>query len=270
VFEADFDNEGARRKIDDYGASAAPKLLRVPLAAARMAGSEGLMRTAAHVRAIALWRAARLLERGRALPEARPAAGEPVPVRALSELEARAAMNCAPVPPVTLRWALRGLGLDLRERHFVDVGSGCGHALSVAAEFSFPRLTGVEFAQLFHDQAAANLAGLVQRGELAAGRVTLRHESALAAELPPEPLVVHLFHPFGATVMRGFVDRLDASFRARPRPIAVVYVNPQADEAFARPWIEERPLGARARAVLGLLSPFRVRAFHWTGPPSGG
>jgi hypothetical protein len=268
VFKADFSNEGARRKIDDYGASAAPGVLAVPLAAVRMARSEGLTRTAAHIRAIALWRAARMLDRGCRFEEAPPPAGEAVPVRALSEDEARSAMNCAPVPPPTLRWALRGLGLDLRDRHFVDIGSGWGHALRLAAEFPFPRLTGVEFADLFHARAEMNVSALVARGELAAGRVALRCESALATELPDEPLVVHLFHPFGAPVMRAFVDRLDESFRSRPRPITAVYVNPEAGEAFERPWIEERPLAERARAMLALLSPFRVRTFHWVGAPA--
>jgi hypothetical protein len=193
---------------------------------------------------------------------------DPARVRASTAAELSAAVHCEPLPAFTLRSALRGLSIDFSQRHFVDVGSGWGYALSVAADFPFPRLTGIEFAGELHEAAERSFEAFVQRGTLVAGRVRLRNESALEAELPDEPLLILLFNPFGEPVMREFLDLVDRSYLSTPRPITALYVNPRHRGLFERRHVRERKLAPMSRALLGLLGPNEVRAYDWIGPRS--
>jgi hypothetical protein len=247
-------------------------VLRLPLAALEMARREGPLRMLAQVRTLGLIRILDLLDDARrkrsfVARRARACGFDPARVRASSAAELSAAVHCEPLPAFTLRWALRGLPIDLSERHFVDVGSGWGYALRVAADFPFPRLTGIEFAGELHEAAERSFAAFVERGTLEAGRVRLRNESALEAELPDEPLLILLFNPFGDPVMRDFLDRVDRSYRSNPRPITAVYVNPRQRASFERQHVRHRKLAPASRALLGLLGPNEVRAYEWTGAP---
>jgi hypothetical protein len=68
------------------------------------------------------------------------------------------------------------------------------------------------------------------QGDAQRHRGTFHVDDILNFELPEAPLVVYLFHPFDEAVMRPFVDRLIASARANPRPLAVMYLNPQHED----------------------------------------
>lgn len=108
---------------------------------------------------------------------------------------------------------------------FVDLGSGKGRALLLAADHSFRRIVGVEFAAELHAVASANLGKLghaIGPGE----RFELVHGDATLFRLPNDPLLLFLFHPFNPPVLTDVVRNVTQSIRERPRPIRVVYVNP--------------------------------------------
>ncbi|MFN3689181.1 hypothetical protein [Salinarimonas sp.] len=260
--------EGALSKAQEYGFDRLPRLVGEPLTAVAMLRRVGLRPTAAHMRTIGLIRALDLLDDRRR--RARFVASSPEAMhsqesdlRLCAAGEADAAVHCAPVPAATLVWSFEGLGLALERFHFVDVGSGWGYALRVAADLPFRHLTGIEFAKTFHDMAVANFAAFAARGEVAQERVSLLHESALESDLPREPLVVLLANPFGPAVMRPFVERLRESVRADPRPVEVVYVNPKHPDLFEAPDIRERNLDPRASRRVRALSPYGVRVYSF-------
>jgi hypothetical protein len=233
-----------------------------------MLAREGVSRTARHVRTIALIRLHNhFCDRRRVgdfvAGDLRAVIAQEGRAKVAFQGEHAAAVHCAPLPAKTLQWALDALDLAPDAYHFLDVGSGWGYSLAVAAERPFPRLTGIEFAGEFHDMAVANLGVIGRQGRLAPGRVTLRHESALNAELPAEPLVILLANPFGAEVMLPFLQRVEESHRANPREIVVVYANPVHAELFSRFQTRELKLGGRAGLLLRLASPYRVRAYRW-------
>lgn len=111
---------------------------------------------------------------------------------------------------------------DLAGASFVDLGSGKGRALLMAAERGYGRIVGVEFAAELDAVARGNVLGRADRA-----RFTLIHGDAADYDLPAGPVLLYLFHPFDSRVMVQVARRALASWQRDPRPVRVVYLNPQ-------------------------------------------
>jgi predicted RNA methylase len=131
--------------------------------------------------------------------------------------------------------ALASLQIKHEEFIFIDLGSGKGRALLLALRFPFRRIVGVEFALELHRIAQTNLVRFAAAGGMDTGRVSLVHVDATEFELPTEPLVIYMYNPFNAYVMKRVVDRVLASHSAYPRPIYVIYANPFLEEL----WVDQ-------------------------------
>jgi SAM-dependent methyltransferase len=121
---------------------------------------------------------------------------------------------------------------------FVDLGSGKGRAVFLAAQYPFRRVIGVELSPELHAVAEQNLRRY--DGKLGGTRIELVNGDALAYELPPDVSVVFLFNPFGGELFSGVVANLLRSLDEHPRRLRVIYVNP----------VEEDRLVATGRAHL--------------------
>jgi SAM-dependent methyltransferase len=122
--------------------------------------------------------------------------------------------------PRVTRWWLRALPTSLEAFTFVDLGSGKGRVLFVAAEREFRHVVGVEFAKELHEVTVENAA----RVRASTGREILPVlGDAGAFAFPLDPLVVHLNNPFTESVMSRVIANLEQSYAERPRPIIVVY-----------------------------------------------
>ncbi|MEM9590391.1 MAG: hypothetical protein AAF967_03510 [Pseudomonadota bacterium] len=259
--------EGAS-KADQYGYGSYPAIIREPLVAVRMLANAGVAATLEHVSTISLLRVHdRLFDRSRrakfqtSLENATNADAQRV--RTTTPEEIVEAVHCAPLPSKTIQWAIEAAGIEPAEFHLVDVGSGWGFALEVAAQLPFRGLTGIEFDGEFHKMAVRNFDAFIADGTVEPGRVTLKHESALEAELPVDPLVVLLANPFGEQIMARFLDRLAESVAEHPRPVIIIYVNPTQAHLFQRPGLEEMVLSGPSALLLKLFSPYRVEAYRW-------
>jgi predicted RNA methylase len=127
----------------------------------------------------------------------------------------------------------RSLALPWEEFVFLDLGSGKGKMLLLAAELPFRRIVGVEYCRSLHDVAVRN----IQNYKNPARRcldVTSTYADATRYPFPTDPLVVFMFNPFGPPVMRLVLERLSESVRSSPRRVLIVYVNPVHSEEFAR------------------------------------
>jgi SAM-dependent methyltransferase len=138
-----------------------------------------------------------------------------------------------------IRLPLDGLGLDFSEFTFVDLGCGKGKPLLVAASYPFRRLVGVDISPVCVEAARRNLARYGPE-RIDPARVELVVGDAADYEFPPEPLVLYLYNPFPGAVLERVIAGLERSLRARPRPAAVVYVNPHALSALKRSGLFER------------------------------
>jgi SAM-dependent methyltransferase len=131
--------------------------------------------------------------------------------------------------PVRPRAFLRGLSslpIDYSKYYFVDLGSGKGRAILLAARYPFKRLIGVEFAKELHDAAVRN----ASHSGYGKGTVEFVWADVLDFDFPAEPCVLYLFHPFGTEMLRALLSKVARSITEKPRDIILMYVNPEHEE----------------------------------------
>jgi SAM-dependent methyltransferase len=112
----------------------------------------------------------------------------------------------------------------MEETTFVDLGAGMGRAVLLASELRFEAVVGVELHPTLMRIARKNL-GIWR----AAGRerTTTRVVEGDAVEfaLPEGPVLVFLFNPFGAPVLRRLLKSWRKRFAGRPGELDILYVN---------------------------------------------
>lgn len=125
--------------------------------------------------------------------------------------------------------AMDRIGAPLDGFTFVDLGSGKGRALLLAAGYPFEAIQGVEFSSDLHAIAEGNIRQYRERTGSTRSIESLRGDAA-EFPVPTGRTVFHLFNPFGAAVLGTVLDNIRGSLRQAPREAYVVYINPlQAD-----------------------------------------
>lgn len=128
--------------------------------------------------------------------------------------------------PLEFAAAMDSVDIPMEGSTFIDLGSGKGRALSLALAYPFRHIIGVEFARELHLVARENIEHLRQTDE-SASRIELVCADACDYDLPDEPVVLFLFHPFDAPIMQAVARNALTSWRSIRRPLRVVYVNPR-------------------------------------------
>jgi len=106
--------------------------------------------------------------------------------------------------PSSLRPALAALPLSPDDFTFIDLGCGKGRALFVAAELPFRRLIGVEMAGELCEIARANVATNPEW----VSRISIIKQHAKDFVYPDGPLLLYLYNPFFAPVLRRVLKNL--------------------------------------------------------------
>jgi len=130
-------------------------------------------------------------------------------------------------PPELFGQIVGGLAIPLEEFVFVDLGSGKGRAVILAAEYPFKRVVGVEFSSELHAIARRNVESC-ERRYLRCEQIEVVCQDVVHFDFPDDPLVLYLYNPFLPDIVRRVVERLERSLQAHPRPVCVVYLNPTA------------------------------------------
>jgi len=105
---------------------------------------------------------------------------------------------------------------------FVDLGSGMGRAVLLAARKPFRQVVGVEISPALHEIARENLER-VDRSALRCRDVRLVRNDAARYRFPRGSLVVYLFNPFDAVVLEAVLAQLAIH---AARDVALVYHTP--------------------------------------------
>jgi predicted RNA methylase len=116
-------------------------------------------------------------------------------------------------------------GGDYSQYTFIDMGSGKGRVLFVAAEYPFRKVIGVEFSNALHEDALANLKRYKYSGRRC-GDIEAVHADARDFEFPDDNLVIYLFNPFGPEVMERMLANLESSLERHPRHVIVAMLWP--------------------------------------------
>jgi SAM-dependent methyltransferase len=133
-----------------------------------------------------------------------------------------------PTEPTLFAEMLQALSIDFESFTFIDIGSGKGRTLLMAAELGFRRVIGVELLPELHDIALRNIA--------ASGRPNIDSVCVDARnyQFPPGPLVLYLFNPLPAAALSEAIENLQSSVMRHPRDVKIIYHNPLSEDVLAR------------------------------------
>ena len=128
--------------------------------------------------------------------------------------------------------------VDFSQFTFIDMGSGKGRVLLMAAMYPFRHVIGVEVQPDLHAIAEQN----IEMFDVS-GRQCTRIESvcmdAREFQFPQTPLLVYLFNPFPDYVLRNVLENLGRSLAENPRITYVAYNAPFEQHAFVGlDWLE--------------------------------
>lgn len=144
-----------------------------------------------------------------------------------------------PTSPVDFSDVLEGQGLELEKTTFIDLGSGKGRVLLMAAALPFKRIVGVEFSPSLADIARDNLRRFT--GPKKCTDLSVVTMDATKYPLPDGPIVVFMYHPFDEKIMALVEQSLARAVKENPdRRILVVYFKPvhrevwDASKSFAK------------------------------------
>lgn len=137
--------------------------------------------------------------------------------------------------------AFRHMLGELPIRHdeyvFLDLGSGKGRVVFLAAEFPFARVIGVEASPALHATACHNVRAWARAGN-DGRRVQLLHEDATTTTILESPCVVYLFNPFRERAVAKVLLNLKWSLQRAPRDLWLIYYNPQFGYMLeSAPWL---------------------------------
>jgi SAM-dependent methyltransferase len=133
-----------------------------------------------------------------------------------------------PSPVGPLRALL--LKLDLpKDGVFIDLGSGKGRVLLIAAQSGFQKIIGVEFSPELCQIARENVKAFLKKTRITA-RLEIIESDAATFQIDRECNVIFMYHPFEKVVLDQVLANLRSSLSQFPRKIWVIYHNPVNDE----------------------------------------
>ncbi|MEA2331148.1 MAG: hypothetical protein QOH58_1286 [Thermoleophilaceae bacterium] len=108
---------------------------------------------------------------------------------------------------------------------FLDLGSGKGRVVLLAARYPFAKVIGVEISEELNAIARRNLATTRQRPRCR--QVELVTADVLEYEIPAEVTVVYIYNPFRGATFDAVMANLIASVDRHPRTVRLIYLNPK-------------------------------------------
>src|SRR5580692_2906889 len=143
-----------------------------------------------------------------------------------------------PTEPALFREMLAGLinanpKIDFREFTFIDIGSGKGRALLMAADYPFRRILGIELLPALHRVAQENIKKYKSDSQQCFAIDRLLGD-ACDFPFPLEPIVLYLFNPLPESGLARMLSNLEHSLREHPRPVLVLYHNPLLEPVLTR------------------------------------
>lgn len=120
---------------------------------------------------------------------------------------------------------MKMLPVDIRQFTFVDVGSGKGRTLLLAATFPLRHVLGIEYAPNLVEIAKANVRNYQGPPELRCKSIESICADATAVTYPRTPLIIYFFNPFEIEIFARVLSRIVDSYKQSPRPILLIYTS---------------------------------------------
>ena len=141
--------------------------------------------------------------------------------------EGKSSFAYFPTRPSVARQALEQLPIQHYSQYtFVDLGSGMGRMLLLAAEYPFHKIEGVEFAEELHRKAMRNVSSYRHAARRCMD-IELIHSDVTEYRFPTGKFALYLFNPFGPEVLTRVFANLGLSLAQNPRHVVVTILNPE-------------------------------------------
>jgi SAM-dependent methyltransferase len=144
--------------------------------------------------------------------------------------------------------------IDFREFTFIDIGSGKGRALLMAADYPFRRVLGVELLPELHRVAQENMSKYKSDSQQCFAIDCLLADAS-DFTFTPEPTVLYLFNPLPEPGLAKMIGNLERSLGQHPRPMFVLYHNPLLEKVLTRSAALERIAGTNQFSVFAGKEP---------------
>jgi len=138
-----------------------------------------------------------------------------------------------PTEPGLFREMLGNLSVDFRQFIFIDIGSGKGRALLMAADFPFRRILGVELLPELHRVAQENI-NKYHSDSQQCFVVESVCGDARGFAFPTDPMVIYLFNPLPESGLLQLIANLEKSLQNNSRPVYLLYHTPLLEDVLAQ------------------------------------
>jgi hypothetical protein len=137
-----------------------------------------------------------------------------------------------PTEPTHFTEMMFSLKINFQEFTFIDMGSGKGRVLLMAADYPFHRIVGVELFPALHSVAQQNLNAYRSESQQCFALETVCGD-AREFIFPAEPLLLYLFNSVPEAALIEVMTNLDDSLRQCPREVYLLYHNPLLEPVLA-------------------------------------
>jgi len=129
------------------------------------------------------------------------------------------------------------LKLFPREKSIIDIGSGKGRVMVVAAHYGFKNITGVDFARELCAAAERNTNKI--KAQFPDTTFNIHCKDILNYTIDKNDKVFFLYNPFNREIMEKLVEKIDRSVKEHSRTICFIYANPQQKEVLLQKGYKE-------------------------------
>ena len=138
-----------------------------------------------------------------------------------------------PTEPALFTEMMASLKIDFQEFTFIDIGSGKGRVLLMAADYPFRHILGIELLPALHRVAQENLSAYKSNSQQCFALETACSD-AREFVFPAEPILLYLFNPLPELALIEVMANLDHSLRQFPRGVYLLYHNPLLEHVLAK------------------------------------
>jgi len=121
---------------------------------------------------------------------------------------------------------LRRLRIDLRRFTFVDLGSGKGRVLLIAAQYPFKSVAGVEFSDTLHEVAQTNITKFVAQGSAKTRPISINMDASEFDFSRFGDKVVFCNNPFRADLALQVLNNLQQAVDQNRSEVILIYLTP--------------------------------------------
>jgi SAM-dependent methyltransferase len=134
------------------------------------------------------------------------------------------AVGYEPTPIPLVKRILKSLPVEHRDFIFIDIGSGKGLTLLLAAKYDFKKIVGVEVSAAISDMAIKNISRYHAKNRCK--NIESVCSNGQDYHFPSENLIVYLYNPFDACVLNEVLSNIEAVFLNSTYKLFLVYINP--------------------------------------------